>query len=93
MQFAERAAAAGQSEIGRLLRQRGFQFQFLAASGERGFEFDFRGVDELAGDEVGDAEEVSDEARGAVEARVRAGGTQRNGRDVAPHRSPDLPIA
>ena len=40
MQFAERAAAAGQGEIGRLLRQRGFEFQFGAAAGQRGFQFD-----------------------------------------------------
>ena len=49
MQFAERAAASGQREIGRLFRQRGFELQFLAARGERGFEFLFGGVDELAG--------------------------------------------
>ena len=49
MQFAERAAASGQGEIGRLFRQRGFQFQFFAARGERGFEFHFGGVDEFAG--------------------------------------------
>ena len=49
MQFAERAAASGQREIGRLFRQRSFQFQFLAARDERGFEFHFGGVDEFAG--------------------------------------------
>ena len=49
MQFAERAAASGQGEIGRLLRQRGFEFQFLAARRQRGFQFDFGGVDEFAG--------------------------------------------
>ena len=48
MQFAERAAASGQREISWLFRQRGFQFQFLAARHERGFEFDLGGVDEFA---------------------------------------------
>ena len=47
--FAERAAASGQSEIGRLFRQRGFEFQFRAAFGQRGFEFDLGLVDEFAG--------------------------------------------
>ena len=49
MQFAERAAASGQREIRRLFRQRGLQFQFLAARRERGFEFHLGGVDEFAG--------------------------------------------
>jgi len=43
--------------------------------------------------EVGDAEEVTDEAGGPVEARGRARRAQRDRRDVAAHRSPDLPIA
>ena len=50
MQFAERAAAAGQGEIGRLFRQRGFQFEFFAAANEGGFEFDFGGVHGFAGE-------------------------------------------
>ena len=49
MQFAERAAAAGQREIGRLLGQRGFEFEFGAALGERGFQFHLGLVDEFAG--------------------------------------------
>ena len=49
MEFAERAAAAGQGEISWLLGQRGFEFEFGAAFGERGFEFNLGGVDEFAG--------------------------------------------
>ena len=49
MEFAERAAAAGRAEIGRFLGQRGCQFEFVAARGQRGFEFDLGGVDGLAG--------------------------------------------
>ena len=49
MEFAERAAASGQGEIGRFLGQRGLEFEFGAAFGERGFEFDLGGVDEFAG--------------------------------------------
>ena len=47
MQLAEGAAAAGQSEIGRFLGQRGFQFEFCAALGQGGFEFHFGLIDEL----------------------------------------------
>src|SRR5881396_3152121 len=49
MQLAERATASGQSEVSRFPGQRGFGFKLLAAGVERGFEFDFGGVDELAG--------------------------------------------
>ena len=49
MQFAERAAASGQCEIGRLFGQRGFQIQLFTARDERGFKFDLGGVDEFAG--------------------------------------------
>ncbi len=49
MEFAERTAAAGRAEIGRFLGQRGFQFEFCAASSQRGFKFDLGGVDGLAG--------------------------------------------
>ena len=49
MQFAEGATASGQGEIGRLLRQRGFHFQFAPPLDEHGIEFCLRGVDGLAG--------------------------------------------
>ena len=49
MEFAERAAAAGRTEISRLLRLRGFQLQFVTAFSEGGFEFFFRVVDGFAG--------------------------------------------
>ena len=49
VQLAERAAASRQGEVGRLLWQCGFKFEFVAARSERGFEFGFGLVDELAG--------------------------------------------
>ena len=49
MEFAERAAAAGQGEIGRFLGQGGFEFEFAPAFGQGGFQFDLGGVDEFAG--------------------------------------------
>src|SRR5256886_13678326 len=39
MQLAERVAASRQGEVGRLLWQCGFKFEFVAARSERGFEF------------------------------------------------------
>src|SRR2546426_1469642 len=38
MQLAERAAAAGQSEVGGILRQGGLEFEFVAARCQSGFE-------------------------------------------------------
>ena len=49
MEFAKRAAASGQREIGRFLGQRSRQFEFGAAFGQRGFEGDFGSVDGFAG--------------------------------------------